>query len=315
MSLPFISIIIPIYQVEAYIEECLLSVSQQTYQGRLECILVDDCGKDRTMDITKQFVESYTGPISFRILHHQYNRGLSAARNTGMMATEGEYILFIDSDDKITPDCIEELANCLKKEKVDIICGAFKTIGGFRQWWSDGYHLTNFTSTNPDEIIDFYAMGKLYEMAWNKLIRKEILINHHLFFKEGILMEDKLWSLLLVNHISSIQTINKVTYYYRIQNKSIMNDDSQLPKRIHGSVVIQEEMNKYIKNRTIKPTQQTIFRIRREKNRTGGAIIRCKSLSFWEKLSYFYRLLRLPGSHHFIYNLVRHYKKYENNPL
>ena len=78
---PKISIIIPIYNVEEYIEECLQSVMRQTYKGEIECILVDDCGKDNSIAIAEQLIADYTGSIAFRILHHEHNRGLSAARN------------------------------------------------------------------------------------------------------------------------------------------------------------------------------------------------------------------------------------------
>lgn len=315
MELPYISIIIPVYQVEAYIEECLKSVAQQTYNGRIECILVDDCGQDRSIDIIQDFIKSYTGSIIFKIINHDHNQGTSAARNTGIRASGGDYLLFIDNDDIISPNCLEILAECVIKDNVDMACGAFKTIEGYHQWWSDIYHLIDFKSTEPKEIIDFFGSGKLYEMPWNKLIKKEVLVKNNIFFKEGSLYEDKMWSFLLINQISSLKTVSIVTYYWRIHNQSQWHDPNQIRKRIDGGIVYQEEMQRLIKEGKIQPTQFTIFRIRREKGRTGGAIIHCKSLSFWKKMSYLYRLLRLPGSHHFIYNLVRHYKTYEKNPL
>lgn len=87
-----ISVIIPIYNVEPYIEDCLKSVATQTCltQGvQLECILVDDCGKDQSIPICERFIDDYSGPIAFQILHHDHNRGLSAARNTGMQVAQG----------------------------------------------------------------------------------------------------------------------------------------------------------------------------------------------------------------------------------
>ena len=79
-----ISIIIPIYNVEPYIASCLHSVMAQTYTGSIECILVDDCGQDDSIGVAKKVIANYQGPIRFHILHHEHNRGLSAARNTGM---------------------------------------------------------------------------------------------------------------------------------------------------------------------------------------------------------------------------------------
>ena len=79
-----ISILIPIYNVENYIIRCLNSVIEQTYRGPLECILVDDCGNDNSISLVKKFLDSYSGNVKFRILHHDHNRGLAAARNTAV---------------------------------------------------------------------------------------------------------------------------------------------------------------------------------------------------------------------------------------
>ena len=78
-----VSIVIPVYNVEAYIIECLESVARQTYRGEMECLIVDDCGADESIALAEDFIRSYQGDIHFQILHHDHNRGLAAARNTG----------------------------------------------------------------------------------------------------------------------------------------------------------------------------------------------------------------------------------------
>ena len=97
-----ISVIIPVYNVAPYIAACLQSVMRQTAQAALECILVDDCGPDNSMEVVNETLKSYNGPVDFKIVRHTQNRGLSAARNTGMAAATGDYIYFLDSDDEIT---------------------------------------------------------------------------------------------------------------------------------------------------------------------------------------------------------------------
>lgn len=109
--------------------DCLRSVMRQTYAGPMECIVVDDCDKDRSVEVAAQLIAEYKGPIVFRILRHEQNRGLSAARNTGMDAANGEYVFFIDSDDWISDDCIERLAKPLQEGKVDIVVGDYEMIG------------------------------------------------------------------------------------------------------------------------------------------------------------------------------------------
>ena len=84
-----ISIVIPVYNVAPYIKDCLHSVMVQSWQDNLECILVDDCGKDNSMQLVEERLQTYKGKIDFRIIRHQHNRGLSAARNTGIDIREG----------------------------------------------------------------------------------------------------------------------------------------------------------------------------------------------------------------------------------
>ena len=103
-----ISIVIPVWEVSAYIARCLRSVMGQTY-SRIECIIVDDASQDDSIAQCEQMIAKYRGPIRFSILHHSHNRGLSAARNTGTEAATGEYIYYLDSDDELPPDSIENL--------------------------------------------------------------------------------------------------------------------------------------------------------------------------------------------------------------
>lgn len=103
-----VSIIIPIYNVASYIEECLRSVMLQTYQGKMERLMVDDCGTDDSIAIAEKMIANYSGPIKFQIMHHEYNRGLSAARNIGTLQATGGYLYYLDSDDEITIDCIKK---------------------------------------------------------------------------------------------------------------------------------------------------------------------------------------------------------------
>ncbi len=105
-----ISIIVPVYNVERYIEECLKSVMEQNFGGALECIVVDDCGSDSSMAVVERLTGAYTGPIEFRIISHDRNRGLSAARNSGIRAASGDYVSFLDSDDRLLPGAIAAMA-------------------------------------------------------------------------------------------------------------------------------------------------------------------------------------------------------------
>ena len=132
-----VSIIIPVYNVSPYIERCIKSVMNQTYQD-IECILVNDASPDDSIDIAKLLIENYDGPIQFQILSHGHNRGLSAARNTGIDASTGDYLYFLDSDDEITPDCIKLLMDEVKKyPNVEMVQGEVKDIVKI---WKNGFN-------------------------------------------------------------------------------------------------------------------------------------------------------------------------------
>lgn len=232
MILPKISIIIPIYNVEQYITECLQSITRQTYKGDVECILVDDCGKDNSVVVAEQFIAEYKGKVHFCILHHEHNRGLSAARNTGVEAATGDYIYFLDSDDYISDDCLEILTNPLQERDYDMTLGDFKMFGNPRNI----IFLPQETGAliGKEEIFKaFYYPRMVFIMACNKLIKRELFDKYDLSFLEGQLHEDELWTYKSMFALESLYVQQRVTYYYRIHNDTITSDYSKnLKKRL-----------------------------------------------------------------------------------
>ena len=183
-----ISIVIPVYNVAPYIKDCLHSVMVQSWQDNLECILVDDCGTDNSMQLVEERLQTYKGKIDFRIIRHQHNRGLSAARNTGIEAARGDYVFFLDSDDEITPDCSERLVKPLYEKDYDFVSFREKT-------W--------------------------YLMSVNKLYKVSFLNRHHLRFLEGIIHEDELWSFQIACLAKSLYAVAHETYIYKAREGSI----------------------------------------------------------------------------------------------
>lgn len=231
MKLPKVSIIVPIYNVEQYIEDCLASIAAQTYSGNLECILVDDCGTDRSIDISKNFVNNYKGNIEFTILHHQRNRGLSAARNTGLEYSSGEYVYFLDSDDEITKDCIEKLAKPLESFRYDIVVGDFIVTGFNAENFPVSLKLDNISLYGKD-IMESYCKDEIYMMAWNKLCNKNFLCKHNLYFKEGLIHEDELWSFEVNYEASSLAVVKSKSYVYKLRQNSITTNNTIKRKTI-----------------------------------------------------------------------------------
>lgn len=230
--LPNISIIIPLYNVAEYIEQCLQSVANQTYRGEIECIIIDDCGTDNSVQIVEDFIANYKGTILFRLSHHERNRGLSAARNTGVDAASGEYIYFLDSDDYISDDCLEVLTEPLQKYSYDMVLGDLEMFGNPRNITflpeSEGPIISNH------EIFRrFYVDRMIYVMAWNKLVRADLFRKYDFTFLEGQLHEDELWSYKVMTKIESLYVKKAITYYYRIRENSITADyHSNVTKRL-----------------------------------------------------------------------------------
>ena len=209
-----VSIIIPVYNVEHYIEECLQSVANQTMTEGIECIIVDDCGPDNSAAIAKQFIDSYQGDIRFTFIQREKNGGLSAARNTGIEAATGEYVYFLDSDDFIVPECIKTLYSIAIANNADVVQAAYITVS---------QHLENAMSIRHPTFSDdrkyikrtFLDYDRNPVMAQNRLIRRQLIIDNELWFKEGIIHEDNYWTFFLAKYVRRMAFCPEKLYFYR----------------------------------------------------------------------------------------------------
>lgn len=214
---PKISLIIPVYNVEKYIEECLESVVKQTTTVPMECILVDDCGKDNSVAIAEDLIRHYDGAIQFKMLHHEHNRGLSAARNTGTREAKGEYVYFLDSDDHLFPDSISHLIAVAEKYPDAEIIQSCTTPGFILSGELPEY------SNDVTWIRNAFCTLGIPDPAWNRLVKRDFIIKNKLFFVEGYLQEDTIWSYQIQKCISSIAFCFETTYWYRYNPNGIMN--------------------------------------------------------------------------------------------
>lgn len=225
-----ISIIVPVYNVEPYIRECFSSIAAQTYKGEIECIFVDDCGQDRSVEILGELIADYHGSISFSIIHHEHNKGLSGARNTGIRHASGDYLYFLDSDDSITPDCIERLVALAEKYPgVEVVQGSTKSKTDWLQLkpkfvpeYSDSFKWIRQT------LLKRYVIPMT---AWNKLVRREFVLKHQLYFVEGMIHEDEIWNFTLAKYVHHIAFCYEPTYNYRENESGIMSQVKANPKR------------------------------------------------------------------------------------
>ena len=232
-----LSIIIPVYHVAPYIEDCLRSVMRQTYLGAMECLIVDDCGTDDSMAIAERTIATYEGPIVFQVLHHERNRGLSAARNTGTLAAKGDYLYYLDSDDEITENCMALLMGKTEEyPEAELIQGNYccHTLTGETVVPIKQYSLA-VASSNNEVRKNYYRQTNV--AVWNKLIRRDFLIDHHLFNKEGILFEDELWFFYLLKYLNKVCFVSTITYHWRNRPHSITTGTGKAIKAHHWAIV------------------------------------------------------------------------------
>lgn len=241
---PSISIVIPVYQVEDYIVACLESVANQGYPGRVEVIIVDDCGTDSSMELVTVFLNQYRGPFLFKVYSHLTNRGLSAARNTGLEHAIGDYILFVDSDDELLPEALNHLAAPLRQEAFDVIIGRPMKRGSGQTYTRP---ISPYSVLRGSDCLSEYVKGHLPVVAWNKLYRRQMLMDHSLSFCDGVLFEDELWSFQVAHLADSFFLIKEVTYLYRLRSGSIMTSQD-VEGKVSSLRTILSEMQVYAKH-------------------------------------------------------------------
>lgn len=221
-----VSVCVPIYGVEQYVEKCVRSLMEQTMKDGIEFIFVNDCTKDKSIEILKKVVSEYPERSNqVKIVNHETNKGLSAARNTGVKSASGDYILFVDSDDELTENAIELLTEPLSDKLYDVVVGNYNLIGNgtYNKLLIDH----DLSISDSHEIFNCFLKKEIYEMAWNKLIRKDFFIKNNLWFIDGLLHEDNIWSFYVFYYCRHLFIITKSTYRYRVRTSSIMGNISR----------------------------------------------------------------------------------------
>ena len=210
---------------------------RQTYQGAMECLIVDDCGTDDSIAIAERLIASYEGPIAFQILPHERNRGLSAARNTGTLAAKGDYLYYLDSDDVITEDCMALLMGKAEEyPEAELVQGnsCCHTLTGETVVFIKQYALA--VASSNDEVRKCYYR-QMSVNVWNKLIRRDFLIDHHLFNKEGVIHEDQLWIFYLLKYLNKACFVSAITYHWRQRPHSITTGTDRATMAYHYAIV------------------------------------------------------------------------------
>lgn len=226
-SLPLVSVLVPVYNVEDYIERCAHSVFKQTYRN-LEIIFVDDGSTDGSIKVLEKVINDYPqlqGRV--QIIYHETNKGLSAARNTLVDASMGEFVYHVDSDDWIEPNAIEKLVQKQMQSQADIVVGqwnVYEKDGRIHQAMSIGLDL------EPKAYIGAYLSFKIYQSYWNRLIRKKLYVDNHILGDETLRREDWTPLMKLYYYAESTAFIDEIIYNYdKRRDNSIMNIEMNIP--------------------------------------------------------------------------------------
>ena len=255
-----VSVIIPVYNVEAYVERCLHSVVAQK-QIALEVIVVDDCGTDSSMNIVKRVFEQVA--CSHRIEHHTRNRGLSAARNTGLDVARGKYVYFLDSDDWLKDETVLwQLVEIAENNQSVCVVGEYQDCeSSSGKIMSIPYQYGKLHQLHTSaEVVDCFVNNRIPVTAWNKLVRRDFLQENRLYFEEGILHEDSLWTFQLMSRLPSLTLLPEVTYCYALNPESMMNkmDETKIKRRTDSSVVVLDKMESVVDSFCDIPTKNKL---------------------------------------------------------
>lgn len=221
---PLVTVSVPIFKCEEFLEKCLDSIRMQTYPA-LEVTLINDQTPDSSVKIAEEYIERHQLQ-NWKIYHLEKNFGLSVVRNKGIDTAQGKYLFFLDSDDTITPDCIETLVDISEKTGAEMTISQLECENSQTGERDICIKITteyNLLEGN-DLIFSEFSDGKLVTYAVNKLFNTEYLKSNKLYFIPGLFAQDELWTFHLVLKMSKIAINKSITYTYLLHPKSVIHN-------------------------------------------------------------------------------------------
>lgn len=235
-----ISVIIPVYNVEKYINDCLQSVMEQTYND-FEVIVIDDGSYDNTRNIISSFKDSR---ISY---FFQNNKGLSAARNQGIKFSKGDILFFMDSDDVIKSDLFEKCINFFKKKKCDVVFFGFqyfKEQRGEKKLGTYIYPEKKNSTMQSKEALERLFKGQLLHYSWMNMAVRDVYIENDLYFPDGRNYEDFSTTYKLIFYSDKVGMLADSYYLYRQRQDSIMHHVSK--KEAKDILIAEREIIRFV---------------------------------------------------------------------
>lgn len=236
-----VSIIVPVYNVDKYLEKCLDSLINQTLKD-IEII----CVNDGSTDTSQKILEKYSKKDNRITIINQDNAGLSVARNSGIDIAKGEYIGFVDSDDWIDSDFYEKLYNSAKNNDADIVVASIIRYRKCAQKYRVKY-TNEKVYTDLQDKISACSIPKIC-YVWNKLYKNEIIKDK--LFTPNVYFEDVIWLPKVIKCANKIVTVADTNYYYRVNNNSIVKKTSK--KKQQDNYNAKKEMLEFFNENNLK---------------------------------------------------------------
>ena len=240
---PEISVCIPVYNVEPYIAQCLESVLNQTIIDKAEVIIIDDCTPDNSISVVNKIIEKYpqyNGKV--RVIKHAKNKGLAAARNTGLQNANGKYIIQVDSDDWLEPNYLEELYKSAEEDGADISgCDYYLELA------DKTLTVREDLSKSPVDCLK-YIITICQGIIWTKLVRKDLFTKNNITWVEGLDMgEDLLICSKLFAHAQKVSDVDLPLYHYRKTNpNSFCNDSKKNQYKLNSLIKVTDSVINYL---------------------------------------------------------------------
>lgn len=254
-----VSVIIPVYNVEKYIEKCILSViNNNLMEGDYEIIVIDDETPDGSVAIVTELANKHTGIT----IISQKNKGLGGARNTGILAAKGDYLLFLDSDDWFLPNTLQQICTIAQENQVEVLEFSAQGIdvNGVIK-----YHIENTTNGKFYSGVNYYNSIRYMNSACNKLYKREFLLQEKLLFLERIFIEDFEFNTRVFCKLNKVMAVpNLVAQFLQSDDSITRNTDaSKKEKMYHDFIhIIELTHQEYKKNSNLSEAENHFFKER-----------------------------------------------------
>lgn len=238
-----ISIIIPCYNAALYIDKCINNICNQIFTGVIEIIFIDDCSTDETIQTIENSLQFHSYDGLYSIVRHSENKGVAIARITGIRHAQGQYVLFCDSDDWMEESMCQRMYDEVLMRNADLV------ICDYRNVYKSG---SKISSNNcVDNFLQGLLLCKCTGSLWNKLIKRELLINDDFVYPHASFCEDYVYSIQLAILAQNIRYVAEplYNYYHRPGSIVMSNDRSSINKRIRENLenhrIVEQVLKKY----------------------------------------------------------------------